>query len=73
MYTLTANIIFICASFRNRNKSEPLASSSILLRSDYKLIVYLPTMYVYYIYSAMLKFPNNRQIVLKKNPEQTSF
>jgi hypothetical protein len=44
--TLLVNIQFICTSFRNRQISEPSASFSCLLRSEYKWILYLPTMYV---------------------------
>lgn len=68
IYTLSAYIIFICASFVNRNNSEPLSSSSIMLCSEYKLILYFPTMFIYWVYSAMLKFSNNWQIVKGKKP-----
>jgi hypothetical protein len=48
--TLSVNIKFICTSFRNRQNSEPLASFSVLFRSEYKWILYLTTMYVYCVY-----------------------
>ena len=50
---MSVNIKFICASFRNRQNSEPLASFSGLFRSEYKWILYLTTMYVYCVYPAM--------------------
>ena len=53
--TLSVNIKFICTSFRNRQNSEPLASFSGLICSEYKWILYLTTMYVYCVYPAMSK------------------
>ena len=38
---------FICMSFRNRQKSEPLKRFSALFRSECKLIWYLLLMYIY--------------------------
>jgi len=37
---LSANITFICASFRNRKKSQPLASFSIPFCSEWKYMLY---------------------------------
>jgi hypothetical protein len=57
--TLSVNIKFICTSFRNRQNSEPSASFSGLFYSEYKLILYLTTMYVYCVYPAMSKKSEN--------------
>jgi hypothetical protein len=52
---LSVNIKSICTSFRNRQNSEPSASFSGLFRSEYKWILYLTTMYVFFVYPAMSK------------------
>jgi hypothetical protein len=65
--TLSVNIKFICTSFRNRQNSEPLASFSGLFRSEYKLILYLTTMYVYWVYPAMSKKSENLSDLNKKD------
>jgi hypothetical protein len=62
IHTLSVNIKFICASFRNRQNSEPSASFSGLFRSEYKWILYLTTMYVYCVYHAMSKSRKTCQI-----------
>jgi hypothetical protein len=55
---LSEYIKFICTSFRKRYKSESLiASFSNLFRRECKLILYLTTMYVYYVYPAISKSP----------------
>ena len=58
---------FICTSFRNRQNSEPLVSFSGLFRSEYKLILYLTTMYVYCVYPAMSKKSENLSDLDKKD------
>ena len=50
--TLSENIKFICTSFRNKWKREPLASFASLFRSVCKAILYLTKMYIYCVYSA---------------------
>ena len=65
--TLSVNIKFICTSFRNRQNSEPLASSSGLFRSEYKWILYLTTMYIYCVYPAMSKKSENLSDLNKKD------
>ena len=64
---MSVNIKFICTSFRNRQKSEPLASFSGLFRSEYKCILYLTTMYVYCVYPAMSKKSENLSDLNKKD------
>ena len=57
--TLSENIKFICTNFRNRSKSESLARISVLFHSECEYILHVPTMYVYFVYPAMLKqLPN---------------
>jgi hypothetical protein len=51
--TLSENIKFMCMSFRNREKSQSLAKFSSLFPSECKLILYLTTMNVYCVYSAI--------------------
>ena len=46
-------------SLGNREKSEPLGNFSVLLYRECKCILYLATMYIYYIYSAMSKIKEN--------------
>ena len=65
--TLSVNKKIICTSFRNRRNSEPLASFSGLFRSEYKGILYLTTMYVYCVYPAMSKKPENSSDLNKKD------
>ena len=36
IHTVSANITFICTSFRNRKASEPLTNLSFLFRGEYK-------------------------------------
>ena len=67
IHTLSVNIKFICTSFRNRQNSEPLASFSGLFRSEYKLILYLTTMYVFCVYPAMSKKSENLSDLNKKD------
>ena len=67
MRTLSVNIKCICTSFRNRQNSEPLASFLGLFRSEYKLILYLTTMYVYCVYPAMSKKSENLSDLNKKD------
>ena len=72
--TLSVNIKFICTSFRNRQNSEPSVSFSGLIRSEYKWILYLATMYVYCVYPAMSKKSENLSNLNKKdrNKRQSS-
>ena len=65
--TLSVNIKLICTSFRNRQNTEPLASFSGLFRSEYKWILYLTTMYVFCVYSAMSKKSENLSDLNKKD------
>ena len=58
---------FICTSFRNRQNNEPSASFSGLFRSEYKLILYLTTMYVYCVYPAISKKSENLSDLNKKD------
>jgi hypothetical protein len=51
---------------RNRQNSKPLATFSCLFRSEYKWILYLPTMYVYCVYPAMSKKSENLSDLDKK-------
>jgi hypothetical protein len=67
MRTLFVNITFICTSFRNRQNSEPSASFSCLFRSEYTLILYLTTMYVFCVYPAMSKKSENLSDLDKKD------
>jgi hypothetical protein len=60
--TLSVNIKFICTSFRNRQ-----TSFSGLLRSEYKWMLYLTTMYVYCVYPATSKKSENLSDLNKKD------
>jgi hypothetical protein len=71
--TLSVNINFICASFRNRQNSEPSANFSGLFRSEYKRTLYLTTMYVYCVYPAMSKKSENLSDLKQKGQKQASF
>jgi hypothetical protein len=64
---LSVNIKFICTSFRNGQNSEPWASFSGLFRSEYKLNLYLRTMYVYCVYPVMSKKSENLSDLNKKD------
>ena len=65
--TLSVNIKLIFTSFRNRQNSEPLASFACLVRSEYKWILYVTTMYVYCVYPAMSKKLENLSDLNKKD------
>ena len=65
MHTMSENIKFICTSFRNRQKIEPLTSFSSLFRSECKLFLYLTTMYVYCVYPGISKSPKHMPNCLK--------
>ena len=65
--TLSVKIKFICTSFRNRQNSEPSVSFSCLFRCEYKLILYLTTMYVFCVYPAMSKKSENLSDLSKKD------
>jgi hypothetical protein len=71
--TLSVNIQFICTSFRNRQNSEHLASFSGLFRSEYKLILYLTTMYLYCVYPAMSKKVGKLVRFKQNGQKQVSF
>ena len=63
---IVAKITFICTSFRNRLKSESLGSFSGLFRSECKLNLHLPTMYVNNcVYPAMSKSSKQEPSCLK--------
>ena len=64
--TLSVNITFICTSFRNRQNSDPSESFSGLFRSEYKWILYSTT-YVYCVYPAISKKPENLSDLNKKD------
>jgi hypothetical protein len=53
--------------FRNRQNSKPSESFSGLFRSECKGILYLTTMYVYCVYSAMSKKSENLSDLNKKD------
>jgi len=66
MHTLSENIKFKNTSFRNGTKSEHLTNLSYLFRSNWKLIIYFPTIYVYCIYRVMSKSPKQLSNCLKR-------
>ena len=64
-YIVRKQIIYLCTSFRNGQKSEPSTSFSSLFHSECKLIVYLTTMYVCCVYPAISKSPKQLPNCLK--------
>ena len=65
IHTLSETIKFVYTSFRNGKKRKHLTSLSCLLRSDWKWIIYFPTIYVYGIYHVMSKAPKQLSNCLK--------
>ena len=63
-YCFHCKQVYMC--FRNRWKSEPLASFSALFRSKCKWILYFPTMYVYCVYPTMSKIPKQLPNCVKR-------
>jgi hypothetical protein len=64
--TLSEIIKSIYTSFRNGKKSEHLMSLYYPFRSNWKLIRYFPTIYVYCIYRIMSKAPKQLSNCLKR-------
>ena len=64
--TLSEIIKSIYTSFRNGKKSEHLTSLYYPFRSNWKLIRYFPTIYVYCIYRVISKAPKQLSNCLKR-------
>jgi protein gp37 len=62
--------IRVCTSFRNVKKREHVTSLSDMFHSDWKLIIYFPTIHIYCNYRVMSKAPKQLSNFLKR--EETS-